>query len=92
MFSLLKSKPAQKSYTTVGCVVGTNISYECLFDRGGGCQMLFLLCLDRNRKGLSIPVNLVLEQMRRRLLFCEKFQGIEKILALQAFSPHHRVA
>ena len=86
-----KSTPARKEYTTTGCVVGTNISYECLFDRGGG-QMPFLLCPVRKRKGLSIPVDLVLEQMRRRLLFCEKFQGIEKILALQAFSPHHRVA
>ena len=37
-FSLLKSTPAQKKYTTVGCVVGTNISYEIegnLEGRGG---------------------------------------------------------
>ena len=54
--------------------------------------MLFILCPDRKRKGLSIPVDLVLEQMRRSLLFCEKFQEVEKILALQASSPHHRVA
>ena len=38
-FSLLKSTPVKKKYTTNGCVVGTNISYDCytLFQPSTSC-------------------------------------------------------
>ena len=40
-FSMLKSTPAGKNYTTAGCVVGTNISYEEDFVKSDGNGSFF---------------------------------------------------